>query len=357
MSVAPKKAKLATGNEYRCLRCGRDATEYSRHFYMSKWSEQFTLNDNVVPLCKTCINELFKTYTRRYRSEKMACILLCYMLDVPFYHALYDSAIEKNANFTMGYYLRLINGRQYNNKTFAQTILEGELDKSDEQVEDEKEDRWPSYVRQNMQDTLEIVGYDPFEGFSAQDRRNLFNEIVKYFDGDIHEDTFKLSQIIQIVINNNQVRKIDLTVSGLEQSRDTEIIKNLTDLKSKLVTATNNIAKENEISVKNRSDKSAGRSTLTYLMRDMREKDIEGAEANFYDVLKSPGTQWAIDMSMQSMKVNAMFDENDVVEIIEYQRQMIVTLQAEVDELTEEKRLLSIENNTLRAEIREEGVE
>ena len=119
-------------------------------------------------------------------------------------------------------------------------------------------------------------------------------------------------------------------------------------LKQGLVNSNDKIAKENEISVKNRSNKDIGRSTLTYLMKDLREKDFKEAEANYYDQLRSEGTQWAADMSMKAIKQNGFFDENDRGEVFELQREMIQKLQAQVDDLTEEKRLLTIERDELK---------
>ena len=265
-------------------------------------------------------------------------------MDVPFYNTLFDSVVEKNSGFVIGHYLRTLNGPQYNNKTFNTTIIEGELNKTVADVEEEKEDKWAAVDRQNRDDTLDIVGYDPFEGYPASDRRYLFSELVKYFgEDDLADDQYKLSQIIQIVINNNQVRSCDVRISQLDPVKDIAQIKDLADLKSKIVTASNNIAKENEISVKNRSNKAVGKSTLTYLMRDMREKDIKEVETNFYEMLRSDGAQWAANQSLLAIRQNAMFDDNDVLDIVDSQREMIVSQRTQIDDLLEKNRLLKLE--------------
>lgn len=119
-------------------------------------------------------------------------------------------------------------------------------------------------------------------------------------------------------------------------------------MKTELVTSNDKIAKENEISVKNRSNKDIGKSTLTYLMRDLREKDFKKAEANYYDQLRSEGTLWAISMSNRSIRENGMFDENDQNEMFNTQRELIQKLQAQLDEELEKNRLLAIENKELK---------
>ena len=116
-----------------------------------------------------------------------------------------------------------------------------------------------------------------------------------------------------------------------------------------MVQSNDKIAKENEISVKNRSNKDAGKSTLTYLMRDLREKDFDKAEADYYDQLRGVGSQWATDMSIKAIKENGIFDENDKKEIYEMQLDMIAALNKEVDELKEKIRILTLENDRLKA--------
>ena len=84
-------------------------------------------------------------------------------------------------------------------------------------------------------------------------------------------------------------------------------------------------------------------------MRDLREKDFDKAEADYYDQLRGTGTQWAADMSIKAIKENGMFDENDKKEIYEMQLGMINSLNKEVDMLKEKIRILTIENDRLKA--------
>jgi DNA-directed RNA polymerase subunit RPC12/RpoP len=334
---------------YRCLRCGKEYDSPTPHFYMAKYSELYIKNDRRAPLCRTCVSELFNTYSKRYQSDRTACIMLCYMLDIPFFHSLYDSVVTNNNIFSIGLYLRQVsNNRQYQNQTFSQTILSRELEKNEKDIQEAKEDKWSAQEKRNAVEVTSVLGYDPFEGYPPDDRKFLFSEFIKYLDEDTAEDPFKLSQIIQIVNNNNQIRQYDLRISALDPVKDSTNIKELNAMKSSLVTSNDKIAKENEISVKNRSNKDVGRSTLTYLMRDLREKDFQRAEANYYDQLRSEGTQWAMDMSFKALRANTFFDENDKEEIFDIQRSKIQALQAQVDDLIEEKRQLVVEIDALK---------
>ncbi len=269
------------------------------------------------------------------------------MLDIPFYHSLYDSIIKNNNIFSMGLYCRQLNNKQYQFQSFQQTLLNKELNKTDNDVLEEKELKWTKDELKNKQNVIDIVGYDPFEGYPEIDRRFLFNELIKYFDDDIAEDTYKLSQVIQIVNNNNQIRNYDVLITRLNPIKDANDIKNLNAMKSNLVASNDKIAKENEISVKNRSNKEIGKSTLTYLQKKLREMDFTKAEANYYDQLRSEGTLWGIDMSMKAIKQNTFFDENDIEDIKNIKTELVNELQNKVDDLMEEKRLLILKLQAL----------
>ncbi len=340
---------------YRCTRCGAEYEDPVKRFYRVQYSTQYLKNDRYATICTSCVKELFEEISRRYKSDRTACIMLCYMLDVPFYHSLYDSIVTNNSIFSMGLYMRQLNNRQYQYQTFAQTILQRELEKGEKEIQEQRESKWTSQEQRNVEEVLGVLGYDPFDGYPSEDRRFLFSEFIKYLDEDTSEDPYKLSQIIQVVNNNNQIRQYDLRIATLDPVKDSAVIKELNGMKGSLVTSNDKIAKENEISVKNRSNKDVGRSTLTYLMRDLREKDFKQAEANYYDQLRSEGTQWAADMSLKAIKANTFFDENDKEEIFQIQREMIQKLQAQVDDLTEEKRQLIIQIDALRAQVESDG--
>lgn len=357
MSTIARKPKVAEitdnfddSHTYKCLKCGAEHENPVGKFYKSQYSELFVKNDRFASICVSCVKELFDSYEKKY-DTKMACILMCHKLDIPFYHSLFDSIVKGNSSFGMGLYLRQINGRQYQYKSFNQSILEGELSKSDDTVKEEKEIKWTKTEIQNKTDAISLVGYDPFEGYNEVDRRFLFNELVKYFDDDIADDTYKLSQVIQIVNNNNQIRQCDVIISSLNPVRDSSDIKNLNSIKKDLVASNDKMAKENEISVKNRSNKDVGKSTLTHLMRDLREKDFSKAEADYYNQLKGEGSFWAIEMSNKAILQNGMFDENDKKEVYENQYKLIQDLQDKVDDLLESNRKLHIENDRIRQEL------
>ena len=133
--------------------------------------------------------------------------------------------------------------------------------------------------------------------------------------------------------------------------KDANDIKTLNAIKKDLVISNDKIAKENEISVKNRSNKDVGKSTLTYLMRDLRERDFDRAEADYYDQLRGEGTQWAISVSQKAILDHCLFDENDKKEVYETQLKLINDLYKEVDDKKEQIRQLLMTVDKLNQEL------
>ena len=324
------------------MRCGAEHKKPSGNFFKIANSEQYLSNGGYSCICVPCVKAMFDKYTMMYKSSKTACVLICHILDIPFYHAIYDNIVANNSDFSIGLYLRQLNNRKYHEQSFCTTLVNNELGKSYSDVQGQAESRWTKQEIRNKEDAIAIIGYDPFEGYPITDRRFLFNEIVKYLDEDSADDAFRISQVIQIVNNNNQIRCYDYAISRLDPIKDAEAIRDLNVLKRDLVSSTDKIAKENEISVKNRSNKEAGKSTLTFLMRYLRELNFDEAEADYYSQLSSSSSQWAADMSFRAIKQNCFFDENDKEDIFEMQRSMIESLQKQVDTLTEDKRLLLV---------------
>ena len=345
----PKRKPLKLEDEkpriHTCSACGLETTTPLGRFYRSPWSKKYQATDGYSTICKTCMNDLYKYYTKKY-DNRSAMLICCHLIDVPFIHELFESNNLKrdNSDSELGIYMRCINGKQYNGKTFCTTLVDGTLNKTRNDIDEKKEERWTKVELDNKNVSLEIIGYDPFQAYPTEDRRILFSEIVKYFDEDIQEDQYKLSQVIQIVNNNNQIRNCDLTISRLDIRADADEIKKMNSIKKDLVASNDKIAKENEISVKNRSNKEAGKSTLTKMMKTLREDGFSAAEHNYYDQLQSEGTKWATNISMAALKENCYFDENDVNDIIETQRDLIAGLQEKLETATENYRLARVEN-------------
>lgn len=372
-----------------CCHEERNLTDY----YLS-YSPMYSL-DKRVPVCKDCCKTSVLNHdgTINYRKFKV----LLRNIDKPLYYDLLWSA-EKSIKNEDGYiddealkyrgkdilqkYFTLVVMRQdrsrsyqdaesdsfihqNNNRTAKEKkeiiqkykpLFENNIDSSIEDISNEEKTKpvkWSKEDKQNMKYAIEVIGYDPFEDYPDENRKFLFNSLSPYLEDDDNvDDAYKLSQILQIIKNNFQIDTCDKKMSQLDPLKDAESIKTLSDIKNKLVQSNDKIAKENEISVKNRSNKDAGKSTLTYLMRDLREKDFDKAEADYYDQLKSEGTRWAVEISQKAILDHCIFDENDKKEIYETQLKLIDDLNQTLDDKKEEIRQLLMKIDELNATIR-----
>lgn len=343
---SPKNAVDGDVKIYRCTMCGKEETNPEKKFYKLTYSPDHKGNDGYAHICISCIKQEFERLTKRY-NNKMATMVICAKLNVPFYRSLYESIHRQQDGFAFGHYIRQTNAKQYAGKTFALTLAGGELEVTKKEAEEEAEElaesNWTVDERRAKNEVIAMMGYDPFDGYLPKVRKKLFTELLGYLDDDeVLSDNYKLAQIIQVINNNLQINQYDVALSKLDPGSDADEIARLNKIKKDLVIGNEKIAKENGISVKGRGDQRAGKGTLTGLMRDMREKDIDEAEVNFYNQLMSPASRWAANISMQSMLENIQLDENDINDIIEEQRKLLKEYQDKNDELLEERRLWKV---------------
>ena len=363
-------------------------------FYLS-YSPMYSL-DKRVPVCKECckssvlnadgtINyEKFKELLRNIDKPLYIDLLMSSELSISKENSYLDvDEIQHHGKEILQKYFTLIAMRQDRAKSYSDSEREGFLHQNNNRSNEEKKSilnkygflvkniqdtkieqyahdlkpqktvKWSKEDKQNMKYAIEVIGYDPFEDYPDENRKFLFNSLSPYLEDDDNvDDAYKLSQILQIIKNNFQIDTCDKKMSQLDPLKDAESIKTLSDIKNKLVQSNDKIAKENEISVKNRSNKDAGKSTLTYLMRDLREKDFDKAEADYYDQLKSEGTRWAVEISQKAILDHCIFDENDKKEIYETQLKLIDDLNQTLDDKKEKIRQLLMKIDELNATIR-----
>jgi len=347
--VAAKRTSKAVDEAvkfYRCTMCGKEETNPEGKFYKLSYSNTHKGNDSYAHVCIACTKEEFERQSKKH-NPKVATMIICAMLNVPFYRSLYESINKSRDDFSFGYYIRQINSKQYQGKTFALTLATGELETTKREAEDEAEElaesNWSVDERRAKNEVVGMMGYDPFDGYAPKVRKKLFTELLGYLDDDeLLNDNYKLSQIIQVINNNLQINQYDVVLSKLDPAKEAAEISELNKIKKDLVASNEKIAKENGISVKGRGDQRAGKGTLTGLMRDMREKNLDEVAENYFNQLQSPNTRWAIDISMKSMLENIHLDENDVNSIVEHQRSLIDELQTDNDQLKEERRLWKV---------------
>lgn len=388
----PKLKQPKTGNEplpanqqkgeKKCNYCKK--TKKMTDFYISK--NPLHAADERVPICKDCVMKASLNEDGTINDLEFNKVLRD--IQRPYYKDLIESAIESfkrehsyieeekvkyYGKELLSIYFRCIAMRQDRAKSYEDSEKDGfihqnnnmpktareriaqkyaDINENPDIEEAETKIRWSKVDKQNRDYVIEAIGYDPFLDYPEEDRRFLFNQMLPYLEDDDNiEDAYKLSQILQIVNNNKQIHVCDKKIANLDPLKDANDIKTLNAIKKDLVISNDKIAKENEISVKNRSNKDVGKSTLTYLMRDLRERDFDRAEADYYDQLRGEGTQWAISVSQKAILDHCLFDENDKKEVYETQLKLINDLYKELDDKKEQIRQLLMTVDKLNQEL------
>lgn len=105
----------------RCVRCGQNKAE--TEFFANKWSEIYSAQKQV-PLCKDCVQAIFDKHMFKY-GEDVALFLLCAELDVPYDKLLLERITDKTPPLTIGKYIQRLQMKQYDSKSFAETVTNG----------------------------------------------------------------------------------------------------------------------------------------------------------------------------------------------------------------------------------------
>lgn len=288
-------------NYIKCPMCGEK--KHINNFYKSN-SPLYKKNQGVMVFCKDCVLATFDNYLKTIENIRNSIYITCMKFDVPFSEAEYEGTIKQITSNSSSHpfktYMTKINSLgSYNNGLIGfdpNGLISIDLNKEENELTQiglslkdlEMNIELTEQDLQVKEDVIRLIGYDPFAGYSKFDQKFLYNELISYLDEDTLDDNFKLSQIIQLVNNNNQIRKIDLVINNMTGDTKSLLanqgeVKSLTATKKTIVESTDKIAKENSISVKNRGDKTAGKSTMTYLMKNYRELGFEDAEQDYYD--------------------------------------------------------------------------
>lgn len=352
-----------------CNMCGKP--KRVSEFYKSS-KEEFKQNGGVYTYCKVCLKKMCVNDNNVFDVNKF--IEMLKMIDRPFIRSLYETAL-KGKREIVGAYMSLINMNDKVDmgwKDSDEEVLDLNdknnikmgIQKHETCIVDGDNFNQDSLLNIKLTNTdintqnevIRLLGYAPFDGYSDYDKKFLYGELLPYLDENTVEDQYKVSVLIQILNNDNQIRKIDLVINKLSLDekqllQNNDKIKNLTAIKSQIGQVTDKLAKENGIALKHRGDKKSGESTLTSLMKKYRENGFEDAEEDYFNQKKAKGIKIVADISNRSILEQLQLDENDMNDMLFNQRNLIQQLEAKVTDLEEENRQLYVEINELKKEI------
>ena len=160
-STSKKKKKPASSNgrtEFYCTMCGKKYTKLTGNFYRSQ-SPIHVGNDGFIPVCRSCVEELFELYTDELGSEMEATKRLCQKFDWYFSKRIYDATEKSSASFSrMSSYVSKMSLRCYQGKTYDDTIRDEETVIND--VEDLKNNSSEIKIKQTINYVTSIKLFD-----------------------------------------------------------------------------------------------------------------------------------------------------------------------------------------------------
>lgn len=108
---------------YRCTRCGKE-TGRQRGFFPASRSPLYRENNGYLPICTTCIDELYERYKACMPSEEAAMRRMCMICDLYWNPSLFEMAkkSEDSGLSLIRTYISKSSLSKYNGRTFDNTL-------------------------------------------------------------------------------------------------------------------------------------------------------------------------------------------------------------------------------------------
>ena len=288
-----------------------------------------------------------------------------YYLNKPFLESVWDASVQESENMLSGKkkdnvwfaYIKNIQMKNYAGLSY----LDSDMFKKKIVYEDEKQESNSQELsgdvlemyKINKRTVLRFLGYDPFENESIEEQALLYAKLVGYFDESVKDDGLKLEAVIEIVQSFKDVKTINDTISKYKKQLGNNpaiisTIKSLAETKQKMITSALALAKDNGISENNNKRKSKGAGTLSGIIKELQEMNLDGSEVNTFDYETNLAIEDIMTRNHQNQLRQLNPDENDWEKEVVHQKELLFTLQKERDNAVEFSRLLKKENKDLK---------
>lgn len=328
------------------------------------------MKSGVSTICKECARKISERIDKNgelHEPTRESLIQALRYLDKPFLETLYNASIQESenlitgkvkTNFARSYFKNMQMG-QYNGLTFEHSDLFKERivyedEKDEEYLKNKDVGTHDQYIR-DKNDTVRLLGYDPFEKEPIDEQPFLYSQLLGMLDSseDQQDDMLRTSSTITIVRSFLQMAKLDDAISKLMADyknieRNAAAIKSLQESKAKLQSIITNLAAESCISLKNSKNSKKGENSWTGKMKKLKDLNLREAEINGFDIGTCKGMQQVADISAESIVKALRLDESEYTEMLSEQRIKISKLLKETESYREAVRLLLKENLDLR---------
>lgn len=362
-------------NTAHCPLCDKHK-DIDKHFYQD--SDPLLGGRGFSRICKECarkialrvdINGIEHEPTRESVQKAL------YYLNKPFLETVWNASIQESENIVTGKgktnvwtsYIKNISMPNYVGMGYMdsdmfkeQIVYPDEKDISKDSKEELSEDVMDMY-KVNKRTVLRFLGYDPFENEPVSEQPLLYSKLVGYFDESVKDDGLKLEAVIEIVQSFKDVKTINDAISQYKKQLGSNpgvisTIKSLADTKQKMINSALALAKDNGISENNNNRKSKGAGTLTGIIKELQEMDLDGSEVNTFDYETNMAIEDIMTRNHQNQLKQLNPDENDWEKEVIHQKELLFNLQKERDNAVEFSRLLKKENKDLKDFLQEKGL-
>lgn len=308
-----------------------------------------------VPVCKKCIANMIDY------NDIQTVYDVFQLMDVPYFYNRWEETCIKNPQNPLGNYLRMANSginefqeARWKDSIFkSENVIEELMESKKILTESEnllsKEEYLEQKVRdkQNKEDIIRIIGYDPFSNEIEEDKSKMYAKLVSMIGESEDNDESKNSAIISIIKGQNQENKINDVITNLCSDTDSLIknvglIKSLTDTKEKLNKSMLALAKDNKISELYSGQKNVGANTLTGMLKKLKSINLDEAQVNLFDINTADGMQQVANLSMKAIVENLNFGDDDLVDMVKFQKGKLDYYEKEYSKLREENRKLKL---------------
>lgn len=358
----------------RCAMCGKVKDQETKFYYDTN---PVLGGSSFSRICRECAKSIACRRDKNgedHEPTKESVIEALRLLDKPFLEIVWNASIQESENLVTGKtksnvwsaYAKNIQMKNYVGLTFKDSDMFKEHIKYDDELTDEdRKADIPADVLEtfeiNKKTTLRFLGYDPFENEPVVEQPILYAKLVNYFDESVRDDGLKLEAVIEIVQTFKDVKTINDAISKYKAQLDGNpniitTIKSLAETKQKMISSALALAKDNGISVNYNNNKSKGAGTLSGIIKELSEMNLEDAAINTFDAETNEAISSIMERNFQNQMAQINPDENDWEREVAHQAQLIHTLQSERDNAVEYCRLLRKENKDLKEFLKERNI-
>lgn len=354
-------------NKYVCTCCGKqyEVEDFYINYDYTNLSKIDAYGNVRIHVCKDCCEKLFNFYfsERADRDPEKAMKMFCASLNIYWDIKLYKEAMQNminnlNSHHITYEYFEVINrnensmGKTFLESPFLDDKYVSDMKRGIEGLTEEEQKRlsiddinnaelinWSKDDLRNRRQVLKMVGYDPFDYETSENRKQLYSDLLGMIEPGMEQDNVKVQAAIQICTSFLKIREMNKQYREMQKADATiNELKTLADLKQKELTSISKFSQDNGFSERYGAAKAKGENTFTGILNKMNEDKFEDAILNRYDVSTSATIQQAADASIKAIFAQLSYSDSEAFKTVADQLAEINKLRKELDETKESLR-------------------